>query len=288
MKRIGILFIITALATTIIFSGCGENNSDKSESSTVESSKAEISQPVSKDNVSSKEDEFSKDNESSKNDESSKDASKASEKSTESKTEVESSWFDDAVFVGDSVTLKLSYYADNGSLGKAEFLCAGSLGYGAALQDIDADGNVHPTYEGKKYTVDDGVQMLGSKKVFIMFGMNDIGLYGIDDTIENMKTLTSRIKEKSPDVEIYIQSVTPMLENMQLKDLNNKSIDEFNIKLKAEAEKLGYKYLNVASVMKDEKGNLIPEYCSDPEAMGIHFSDDGCKVWVEYLKQNVE
>lgn len=101
MKRIGILFIITALATTIIFSGCGENNSDKSESSIVESSKAEISQPVSKDNVSSKKDEFSKDNESSKNDESSKDASKASEKSTESKTEVESSWFDDAVFVGD-------------------------------------------------------------------------------------------------------------------------------------------------------------------------------------------
>ena len=192
------------------------------------------------------------------------------------------------MFVGDSVTLKLSYYADNGSLGKAEFLCAGSLGYGAALQDIDVDGNVHPTYEGEKYTVDDGVQMLGSKKVFIMFGMNDIGLYGIDDTIENMKTLTSRIKEKSHDVEIYIQSVTPMLENMQLKDLNNKSIDEFNVKLKAEAEKLGYKYLDVASVMKDEKGNLIPEYCSDPEAMGIHFSDDGCKVWVEYLKQNVE
>lgn len=60
MKRIGILFIITALATTIIFSGCGENNSDKSESSIVESSKAEISQPVSKDNVSSKEDESSK------------------------------------------------------------------------------------------------------------------------------------------------------------------------------------------------------------------------------------
>lgn len=274
MKRIGILLIITALATAIIFSACGENSSktssNKSESSTVKNSSSEVSKQASKDN------------------ESSKDTSKTSEKSTESKTGVEASWFDDAVFVGDSVTLKLSYYADNGSLGKAEFLCAGSLGYGAALQDIDADGNVHPTYEGEKYTVDDGIKMLGSKKVFIMFGMNDIGLYGIDDTIKNMKTLTSRIKEKSPDVEIYIQSVTPMLENMQLKDLNNKSIDEFNTKLKAEAEKLGYKYLDVASVMKDEKGNLISEYCSDPEAMGIHFSDDGCKAWVEYLKQNVE
>lgn len=273
MKRIGILLIIAALTTAIAFSGCEENVSDtvsvKSESSEIKNS-SEVSKQTSK------------------NDEVSKDVSMVSEESVETKNEVDASWFDDAVFVGDSVTLKLSYYAENGSLGNAEFLCAGSLGYGAALQDIDAEGNVHPTYEGEKYTVDDGVKMLGSKKAFIMFGMNDIGLYGIDDTINNMKTLTSMITEKSPDIEVYIQSVTPMLEDMQLKDLNNQSIDEFNTKLKAESETLGYKYLDVASVMKDEKGNLIPEYCSDPDAMGIHFSDEGCKAWVEYLKQNVE
>lgn len=265
MKRIGIL-IMTALMTAVVFSGCEGNNSSTS------SSKLESI------NNNSAVSEASKNAEPSKQ---SKDTSKV-------KKEVDASWFDDTVFVGDSVTLKLSYYADNGSLGEAEFLCAGSLGYGSALQDIDADGNVHPTYEGEKYTVDDGIKMLEPKKVFIMFGMNDIGLYGIDDTIKNMKTLTARIKEKSPDVEIYIQSVTPMLEDMQLTDLNNKSISEFNKKLKAEAESLGYKYLDVASVMKDEKGNLILEYCGDPEAMGIHFSDEGCKAWVEYLKQNVE
>ncbi|MDD6490350.1 MAG: GDSL-type esterase/lipase family protein [Clostridia bacterium] len=270
-----------------------ESNVSSEVSKNIESSESNVSSEVSKNiessesNVSS---EVSKNIESSESNvvsEISKEESKIPEHSVEVKKEVESSWFDDTVFVGDSVTLKLSYYAENGSLGKAEFLCAGSLGYGSALQDIKAEGNVHPTYEGEKYTVDDGVKMLGAKKVFIMFGMNDIGLYGIDDTIENMKTLTSRIKKKSPEVEIYIQSVTPMLENMQLRDLNNKSISEFNKKLKAEAKKLGYKYLDVASVMKDKKGNLIPEYCSDPEAMGIHFSDEGCKAWVEYLKQNV-
>lgn len=284
MKHIGI-FMIAVLASAVILSGCGENESQTSSSKNTVSSEKSLMSEVSK-----KESEQSKQAEQSNNPESSEkeEQSEKSEQTSEPKKEVDSSWFDDAVFVGDSVTLKLSYYADNGSLGKAEFLCAGSLGYGEALEDIDAKGNVHPTYEGKKYTVDDGVKMLGAKKVLIMFGMNDIGLYGIDDTIKNMKTLTARIAEKSPDAEIYIQSVTPMLESMQLKDLNNKSISEFNTKLKAEAEKLGYKYLDVASVMKDKKGNLIPEYCSDPEAMGIHFSDEGCKVWVEYLKQNVE
>ncbi len=200
---------------------------------------------------------------------------------------VDASWFDDAVFIGDSVTLKLSYYADNGSLGKAEFLCQGSLGYGNALWDLKAKGNVHPTYEGKKYTVDEGAKMLKAKKIFIMFGMNDIGLYGIDDSVKNMEKLTQKVAGKNPGARIYIQSVTPMLEKKQLNDLNNKNIDTFNEKIKTVCGKKGYTYLDVASVMKNKKGNLKPEYCSDPESMGIHFSDEGCKQWVDYLKETV-
>lgn len=267
MKRVCLLMSVI-LAGSVVFSGCGgdETESPSTKSSVVSEEKSIVSEESVKSEVSKDE----------------------KSESVESQKEVEASWFDDAVFVGDSVTLKLSYYADNGSLGDAKFLCAGSLGYGLALQDLDAEGNVHPTYEGEQYTVDDGIQMLGAKKVLIMFGMNDIGLFGIDDSIKNMKTLTERILKKSPEAEIYIQSVTPMLEDTQLSDLNNKSISEFNKKLKAEAEKLGYKYLDVASVMKDEKGNLIPEYCSDPEDMGIHFSDEGCEVWVKYLKSHVE
>lgn len=214
-------------------------------------------------------------------------ASSKQESSQSETSAVEAEWFDDAVFIGDSVTLKLSYYADNGSLGKAEFLCQGSLGYGNALWDLNAKGNVHPSYEGKKYTVDEGAKMLGAKKIFIMFGMNDIGLYGVDDSVENMEKLTDRVAKKNPDAKIYIQSVTPMLDKKQLSDLNNKSIDSFNDKIKAVCEKKGYAYLDVASVMKDEKGNLKSEYCSDPESMGMHFSDEGCAQWVDYLKKSV-
>ena len=196
-------------------------------------------------------------------------------------------WFNDAVFVGDSVTLKLSYYAENGSLGDAAFLCAGSLGYNNALWDLNRSGNVHPTLYGRKYTVDEGVKASGKKKVFIMLGMNDVGLYGVDGAAEGMKTLTDRILAKSPDVQIYIQSVTPMLKNMQRSALNNRTIPQFNERLRQICAERGFVYLDVASAVKDSEGNLSPENCSDPGAMGIHFTNTGCSKWVDYLKRHV-
>ena len=201
---------------------------------------------------------------------------------------VGASWFDDAVFVGDSVTLKLSYYAeDYGALGKAEFLCAGSLGYTNGLWDLNAPDNVHPFYNGVKYTIPEGLKAIGAKKIFIMLGMNDIGCYGVDGSLESMKTMTSKIEEKCPDADIYVESVTPMLENMQLTGLNNRTIAEFDEKVKAVCAQRGYKYMDVASAVDDGNGNLVYSYCGDPTAMGLHFSDAGCDQWVEYLKCHV-
>lgn len=271
MKYICVALIVVTICLAA-FNGCDSNAVNDDPGNVTESSTASYDTNFN-DNLSSESPESSRKN--------------SDDSSEPESVTVDAEWFDDAVFIGDSVTLKLSYYADNGSLGKAEFLCQGSLGYGNALWDLDAKGNVHPSYEGKKYTVDEGAKMLKAKKIFIMFGMNDIGLYGIDDSVKNMKKLTERVAKKNPDAKIYIQSVTPMLEKKQLKDLNNKTIDSFNEKIKAVCDENGYSYLDVASIMKNEEGSLKSEYCSDPEAMGIHFSDDGCKQWVDYLKKTV-
>ncbi len=206
---------------------------------------------------------------------------------TPSGTAVDAGWFDDALFIGDSVTLKLSYYADYGSLGDAEFLCAGSLGYNNAQWDLNDPDNVHPYYNGQKFLVDDGAAYINPAKIFIMLGMNDIGMYGVDGAVEAMKTVTQRIADKCPNAVIYVQSVTPMLENMQLRDLNNRTIAEFNEKIQPICQERGYIYLDVASAMDDGYGNLVYEYCGDPTAMGLHFSDAGCAVWVDYLKNHV-
>ena len=209
-------------------------------------------------------------------------------------TPVDASWFNDAVFIGDSVTLKLSYYADNGDLGETVFLCAGSLGYNNSLWDIDHEDNVHPVYNGEKVTIFDGVERLKPKKIFVMMGMNDIGLYGVDDTIDAMKTVTDKLAEKCPDSVIYIESVTPMVSNSSLGDLNNDNIRAFDEKLKEVCAEKGYKYLDVYSAVSDENGDLVYEYCGDPptddnpNGMGLHFTDEGCKIWADYLKANVQ
>lgn len=199
---------------------------------------------------------------------------------------VDASYFDDAAFVGDSVSLKLSYYAmSTGKLSKAQFFTAGSLGSANALWDI-SDESVHPSYQGTKMLVEDCIQLSGAKKVYIMLGMNDLALYGIDDTIVNFTELVNRIKAKSPDVQIVVQSMTPMTDTSTIfsDDLNNDVIREYNSRLSQLAMAEGWSFVDVASVMYDAQGvNLNRDYCSDPDGLGVHFTEAGCDAWIDYL-----
>lgn len=199
---------------------------------------------------------------------------------------VKKSYFDDVAFVGDSVSLKLSYYASStGKLGGAQFFTAGSLGSANALWEV-SDESVHPYYLGVKTLVEDCIQQSGVKKVYIMLGMNDIGLYGIDDTVKNFETLIGKILQKSPNVQIIVQSMTPMTSTSTIlgSSLNNTSIKEYNVKLSQLCEKKGWSFVDVASVMYDAQGNnLNRSYCSDPDGLGVHFTEAGCEAWINYL-----
>ncbi len=283
MKSKAILIAASILITSLA-AGCSSNSSQNSTNSSsagaVSSSSATTLAESGNDKENTDESDVSK---------------------SESKTEqiagdpVDSNWFDDAVFIGDSVTLKLSYYCeDHDDLGNAEFLCEGSLGYTNALWELDHEDNVHPVYNGDKVTVDQGVKLINPKKIFIMLGMNDIGLYGVDDAVSSMIELTDKIKKSCPDAVIYIESVTPMVEGNSIGSLNNESIREFDEKLKPVCKEKGYTYLDVSSAVSDENGNLIYEYCGDPptddnpDAMGLHFTDTGCAKWAEYLRTHVQ
>ena len=208
----------------------------------------------------------------------------------EQKNMVAASWFDDAVFVGDSVTLKLSYYCDEDSenkLSDAKFFCAGSLGYTNALWDLDQEGAVHPYYQGQNYQSKDCAAVTGASKVFIMLGMNDLSLYGIDESLESARTLINDILQQSPGVTIYIQSVTPIIAGKEDEDSNNTLIRKFNGELEIMCDEKGYRYLDVYNELADKDGYLPLQYCSDPQEQGIHFTDEACDLWIQYLKENV-
>jgi|GEM_PF-1729004 len=180
---------------------------------------------------------------------------------------VSDSYFKDAVFVGDSVTLKLKYY--NGLPG-ASYLCAGSFGSGNALNGVCLP-NGRP--------IEDSVKALGKKRVYIMLGMNDLNVYGISGSVANLRTLCYRILAKSPGALIYIESMTPTIG----KTVSNDAIHKYNQQLSTMARSNGWYFVDVASVMYDDHDKLKMEYCSDPQALGLHFNNAGCAAWVSYL-----
>ena len=194
---------------------------------------------------------------------------------------VDSSFFDDAVFIGDSISLKLSYYAaSSGELGKAKFLVVGSYSVCNAIDD-----GLKLTYQGQSYqNVEDALAATGAKKLFIMLGMNDIarGDYGyVDGAIKNWGTLVDMLRSKCPDLTIYIQSMTPVWTGGEKGRLNNDNVDDYNAKLKNFAESHGCKFIDIAPYMKDSTNGLATKFCSDSY---VHLTDAGAKTWIKVLK----
>lgn len=188
-------------------------------------------------------------------------------------------FFDDAAFVGDSVSLKLQrYQAATGVLGKATFLTAGSYSVYHAVND-----SMFISYRGQQMSPEDALAASGAKKVFILLGMNDIGRsdVGIDKTITNWAVFVQRIREKNPDITIYIQSGTPIHAAKDSGLLSNANMDKYNEKLKAFAAQNGCQFIDIASAMKDANGDLKDAYCSDQY---VHLSDAGCVAWISVLR----
>lgn len=198
------------------------------------------------------------------------------------------SWFDDCVFLGDSLTVGLSMYNDAKNVfGNAEFVCASSLSYWNSQWDLYRAGNVHPYYKGNKILLEDAVRLTGAKKAIITLGMNDIGIWGPAGVLTYTRSLLDKIKAKSPDVKIYLETVSPIIYGREKTHLNNQLIREFNANLKKFAEEEGYGFLNSYDALANNYGYLPYEFCSDPNGLGLHLKFSGCEVWTDFLKSTV-
>lgn len=125
------------------------------------------------------------------------------------------------------------------------------------------------------------------KKIFLLIGINDVshGL-SVDQLAARYRSLVAKIKEQSPDTKLFVQSVMPINNSItKYKSLigKEKTIRQFNERIKAIAESAGATYVDLWPALADGKGNLKKAYTND----GLHLTGAGYKAWRDAIRKLV-
>ena len=206
----------------------------------------------------------------------SRDGKKYEEETIISKSEyVTSSYFDDACFIGDSLTTGIETY---GILDNAKVLAT----IGINVDTIKST----PFYEleGKSLTALEALEELdGINKIYVMLGSNGIAWLSKDSLISSYREFVLEIQKIKPEATIYIQSILPVTKTLSdlANNISNDKIDQYNAQLVSLAKELGCYYVDVNSELKDEEG-CLPEYASQSD--GMHLTSEYYVHWIDYLK----
>ena len=189
--------------------------------------------------------------------------------------EVSDDYFDDAVFIGDSRVVSLYEYSDWKA---ATSYCSSGMTLGGVFKDPTGrwkDGNW-------KVNIADALQQKQYKKVYIMLGINDMGVGDLDYFMNHYTDMVNQIHEWQPDAIIYIMSIMNVSaeRNAQGDYINNEAIRVRNERLKELDNGRDTFYLDINSVVCDENGCLNAEYTFE----GVHHYAQYVPLWTDYLK----
>ncbi|MGI6029896.1 MAG: GDSL-type esterase/lipase family protein [Eubacteriales bacterium] len=181
---------------------------------------------------------------------------------------VEDSYFDDAVFIGNSLTEGMELF---GELPNATYYASTGISVNQILTKGIVDGQTVP-------------QALASHsfgKVYVMLGINEAGMD--QETFRQRYTeLIDTICQTQPQAVVYIQSILPVTAKRDARgdNINNANVAALNGILREIAQEQEVYYLDVASAIDGGTGVLPAEVGGD----GVHLSKKYYLVWKEYLK----
>ncbi len=194
-------------------------------------------------------------------------------------------FFDNAVFVGDSISQGLQNYVlyerghDRPVLGKARFLAIAKYSLKTGAADFNP-AKTNLTYQGVAMPLEDCLFMMEAREVYIMLGLNDWAGSNVPANIDKFRAIIEKVKERNPDIKVYIELCTPITENGEKPQINNENMDEFNLHLRALARELEIQVIDVSSPLKDENNFLRAELSRDDY---VHLTNDGLRIWIDTL-----
>lgn len=187
-------------------------------------------------------------------------------------TTVDASYFDDALFLGDSHTDGFRSYAD---LPNASYLCHNGLTVWSATE--------------KRFSTDSGKMTLAEAlsqkqygKLYVLLGINELGTGSAESWAAQYQVLLDELRALQPDAIIFLQAIFHTTqEKSDTTFYKNSTIDARNAALQALADNEHVFYLDCNPVFDDETGALRADYSGD----GVHVKAAYYTLWRDHLFQ---
>ena len=190
-------------------------------------------------------------------------------------TRVDQSYFDDAVFIGDSRMVGMHDYSgwDNATY---------YASIGMNVYDLFVDPIVEEN--GEKITIEEALKRHTFKKIYLMVGINEMGTGTVDTFMKKYEEAVNHLRELQPDAIIFVQGIMYVKKEKSDSDpiFNNPNIQERNDRIKELADNKNIFYIDINEVVTDETGNLNPEYTYD----AIHLLGKYYSIWTEFLLEH--
>lgn len=189
-----------------------------------------------------------------------------------------STYFDDAIFVGDSIT--------DGILSYELMKNATVIAHTGINPDSIRTKAVYRSGNGNLITMLQAMaQHPDAKKIYIMLGANSASWMDKDLFLQYYEEFVRSVMQQHPNAIIYVEAITPINEakfktHYAGQDLTNTKIAGLNDDLIKMADKLGVNFLNVNDALRGADGQLPDEATSD----GLHFNTTYYQKWFDYLK----
>jgi hypothetical protein len=183
--------------------------------------------------------------------------------------QVDESYFDDALFIGDSRTVGLRDYTDLSE--HADFCCETSLTiYGVMGESYPGIGTVKEALAKKTYG-----------KIYLMVGINELGRGTTEDFLSKYTQVVDEIHELAPEAKIIVQAVMRVSAKKDESDalFNNSNINARNNAIATLADNEHIFYIDMNEAVCDEDGNLIGDYTFDQ----IHLLGMYNDLWKQFL-----
>ena len=186
------------------------------------------------------------------------------------------SYFDDAAFIGNSVTAGFPmYFSANGRglLGNVQVYARVSYSF---LTDMNSMSGYMLQYNDIEMQAASLINMAGVQKVFICMGTND--LVGTEASVvyDRYIDYINGIISSNPGIRVFIVSTPPRVDSTQTPGLTNEKIDELNEMMSEYCANNNLDFIDINTPLKNNTDSLYANYSSDGY---VHMNNTGYGVW---------